>query len=192
MQLRFKPNTKQYDDILDTGYLRTLWKTFGPKYVNIAEKVTGLHFSQNVMVVRCGKFRTSISGIPNRRAIEIGTYMLGSSGGFEQVRKTDDALMCVLAHELGHRLLLDNDIAVADDAPRRQYEVHRQLYVVMYETLVEVFGADRAKQIFAQDARPHEPEQSDFHEAWQWAYDLSPTMRHELIAHLVEYKRLPG
>ena len=192
MYLRFKPaNCDDTDDVADTEYLRSLWQRIGGKYLATACAITGLTFTESSITVRCGKFNPSQSGNPGREAMRIGMHYLINGEGYEPARKSDDALIDVLSHELGHRLLHNHDIVVARNAPRRDYEVHRQLFVFLYNTWAAAFGEKRAAQIAHGANYPAHPEYQAYYEAWEWARCLSKRTRSRLTAYLAEHKCLP-
>ncbi len=192
MLLRFKPATKDPSDILDTAYVRSLWQRSGSSYSAAAQKVTGLTFINQGLTVSCGQYKLNTSGIAYREAVKITTHRFVAGSGFKHARKEDNELLAVLTHELGHRLLAEHRIVPPYPYPRRDYEMHRMLFVFLYDTWVTAFGEAKAKEFTVYHDYPNEPEYREHYDSWNWARHLPPNKRKRLTAYLVKHKRLPA
>ncbi len=190
MQLRFKPATKDFNDLLDSGYLRSLWQKIGSSYILAAQKVTGLSFNCEGIVVRCGKLEHTMSGLSGSQAIQIATHHKRSDDEFEHLRMSDDGLIGSLTHELGHRLLERNGIFIPTSVILgHDYEAHRLIYLFLYDSWVLAFGKYKADGIAKYDTDKFSI--PGYKEAWDWAMSLSPSERAGLTRYLVRNKRLP-
>ncbi len=120
----------------------------------------------------------------------LSTHRQRDDGTFGQERVNDDELIVSFTHELGHRLLAEYKIFVPLDEPREDYEVHRILYVFLYDTWVAAFGVYRANEMAKHEARSTMP--ADYRDAWKRAMSLSAPERAKLTRYLVRHKCLPG
>jgi hypothetical protein len=190
MRLRFLPATKNFDDLLDAGHVTKIWQQIGETYLSALQELTGLQFNEKTIIVRCGKFPISLSGISGKDAMKIALHDVYANGRYEYSRKSDDEIIGLLTHELGHRLLASNDIYVPDPYPRRDYEVHRQLNIFLYDSWLLAFGQEQSQRIatyehFSKDEHP------ELYSAWEWATTLTPEERKEFRQHLVHQKKFP-
>ena len=83
----------------------------------------------------------------------------------------------MLVHELGHRLLVDNNI-VAERGNDFHRDSHRLLNLFLYDAYVELFGLETANEIVAWESDLR----ASYRETWAWALELEKAERARRLA----------
>ncbi len=98
---------------------------------------------------------------------------------------TQDEIAYTLVHELSHRLVIGNGIqpsAKNDHArSRASYNMHRHIFLFLYDVMVDLIGADRASRCVANERALHV---ALYDKAWSWALDMTYDERQAAFSRL--------
>jgi hypothetical protein len=170
MKLIFKT---KLDDILEktlaAGRYSRFWDENQVAILTAFYSHTGLRFKQRQITVHIREDGRSKAG-NKHHPMELSLTWTEHQG-----------VACTLIHELAHRLIIGNDIEAADDS-HYNYNVHRQLYLFLYDVYVDVLGESVAKQEVARESVSH-----DYYEkAWLWVLDMDYSERQATFSRLKE------
>ena len=104
---------------------------------------------------------------------DINTYKIIDS--LSEDKREDFIKKAVIIHELGHRILYKRlNIKV------ESLEIHKALFLVLYDLYVDLYGEKFAKEIVEWDCSLPR----NYKEAWNWALSFDRTER------IIEFKKL--
>lgn len=149
--LRFSAREPQFESA--TAEYAAIWQAEGQKITDTLERHTGLRLKGTIPVMVFEGVSHSGKGDQPMR--------LRASYPHNTKRST-------LVHELGHRLLASIRVTPEIDE-------HRKLFLVLYDTWVDLFGTDIANAQVAHERRLKG--RYDYDAAWNWALSLTREQR---------------
>lgn len=166
MKLTFKKKIDQNLE-LTLGIIRyeKFWQEHEDKIIASFYKHTNLHFVQKTITAK-----PSLAGSSSGSGY---TPMLLS------IKRTDGIdIGGELMHELAHRLLIGNGIAVSVEPTNWQYYSHRQIYLFLYDVWCDILGQDGANEAVKREKDLGYP---FYNKAWEWAMSMTYEQRQEMI-----------
>ena len=154
-----------------------LWAKYGDAVIKGLESATGLHFI-NGATITIGHDQSQFSwsgrsGNHGRKTISIFLPEKRSVA-------SDDLILWLLIHELGHRLLDQHNIRTetTDGEDDRDEQEHKLLFSILIEAMFIAFGKEHAKKII-EDYPEHGYVDASFGHtrAWRWAMSKTPDER---------------
>lgn len=171
MLVKFKMKKKDWTGIFLTARVQRLYKEYEDNIISDLETASGLSFRRGFTVVvgdiTGDRYKWSTrSGIDRKKAtlIEIDASAVTS----------DDLILWLLIHEIGHRLLDQHNIqtpTVRDKDIFNEQE-HRLLFSFLIDAIEIGFGRQRTKSIIEAG-----PERGYHTRAWKWATSMTPKQR---------------
>lgn len=193
VRLLFRAQDTNFDNLLLLGKHNRLWNQYGQSIIGGFEQITGLSFTQGIRIdvtIADESKEESHSGVTNREAIKLV---------YSSPNINDNQILWLLCHELGHRLLGQHKIYLHDTRNAQQkrinnYNTHRALFVILIELINLLFSSDIARWLLDYASKKYQNASDEWDEtyqkSWQWAYDLSPAHRRNLIETITEAKTL--
>lgn len=154
LKITFYPESDKAEFIKAAKEYQDIWDSEGEKIIETMERISGLRFVEkfiNAIVYEWISF-----SFPLRLR---ASYPL-------------DIKKATLIHELGHRLLAGNKIT-KKGKNFRALEIHKPLYLILYDIWVNLYGEDFAKKNVKIESERHE----DYKEAWEWVLSFDKETR---------------
>jgi len=153
LKLNFIPesNLRDYSQVIDE--YKKLWQDEGEKIVKVIEKISNLKFQES-----------EINAI-----VYYGSLPSRSRPLCLMIKDSKERRLSILIHELTHRIISGNS-----KRERRKIitslEVHKTLFLILYDIWIEVYGKDFAKS--AVEWEKNIP-QEEYKKAWEWALSFN-------------------
>ena len=164
VELRFQPES--HEDVLTQAAdeYSEIWREHGQMIVEALERRVGLPFKEPLVEVAV------FEGISQSHPMKLRA---------SYDRETKGA---TIVHELSHRLSSEYKIPFPENSGDVPLELHKTIYLFLYDTWVELFGQDVAdRQVAVESART-----PIYESAWQWALNLSESERASRLRELVQ------
>ncbi|HVV66807.1 MAG TPA: hypothetical protein VHB72_01895 [Candidatus Saccharimonadales bacterium] len=172
MKLVFKiePQKQPLEYTLAAAKYERTWMQYQASILSALHKHTGLRFKQRRITVRMweGASRAGNKFKPMELSVKDASY-------------GDADVLCTIAHELAHRLVIGNGIEPLYGGPKANYYMHRHIYLFLYDVLVDVAGkavADGEVRLETEMSRPL------YGKAWRWALAMTYEERQATFARL--------
>ena len=145
----------EYDN--NVSIYQKIWEKEGEKIIGKWEDITGLTFRENYINA------IVFDGVSHSHPLSL------------RFNLEEDIKKAVIIHELGHRILYKRlNIKV------ESLEIHKALFLVLYDLYVDLYGEKFAKEIVEWDCSLPR----NYKEAWNWALSFDRTER------IIEFKKL--
>lgn len=162
MEINFYPDSDNKDFEKAAEEYEKIWKEQGEKITSTIEKISGLKFKEKIINAVVYKY-VSFSH-PLSLQADVPTNLKATT----------------LIHELCHRLLAGNEIwpKVGRDHPDHRLEQHKLLNLILYGTLLELFGKDITnKEIAYEISLWNHKGISPYKIAWDWVLAMTKEER---------------
>ena len=171
MRLIIKPEENILKLIIEAEAYRQVWRQNARKIRKAFREVTGLDFNQAVITANVYEGERSLSGYYRH-----------------PMRLQNDAILTenkllILIHELSHRLLGGNKLALNDELKLSNLELHKRIYLFEYDVVNNALGEEMAKRLEKLEARPDDP---DYFNSWRWAMAMTYEQRQEKLKQLAK------
>mgnify|MGYP001799005361 CR=1 FL=1 len=168
MNITFCPESDTAAFVSAAREYQDIWDTNGRAYINALEAKTGLEMPDKPIEA------TIFEGVSRSHPLKL------------RASYSRDIKAPILIHELGHRLLIANELG------GRRYKAHKDLHVIshkllnlfLYDVYVTLFGDAKASEIVAYESNFH----PSYRECWQWALELTETERAARFANIKAHR----
>lgn len=171
MRLIIKPQENKFNLIVDAEAYRQVWRQNARKLRRAFREVSGLDFNQAVITAHVYEGQRSLSGYYRH------PMRLQADG------KSHEDKLLILVHELSHRLLGGNELALNDKLNLSNLELHKRIYLFEYDVVRQALGEDMANRLEKMEARPDDP---DYFKSWKWAMSTTFEQRQEKLRELAK------
>jgi hypothetical protein len=155
LTINFKPESDVPELVAAAQEYRDIWSSEEERIVKVIKQVTDLELSTEPIAA------TIYEGPSRSHPLKLrASYDL-------------DTKKSTLVHELMHRVLADNHIRIQAAPETLSLEIHKYLYLALYDVWCELYGKHFAdKQVAVESGITQ-----TYAEAWQWALSFSPAER---------------
>lgn len=153
LQINFYPENDKKEYIKAAKEYQDIWDKEGIKIVTAIEKYSKLAFKTKTIKALV------FEGISSSRPLRL------RSSWDSNMKKV------ALTHELAHMILGDNNIKIPSGASFQE-ELHKVIYLVLYDIWVDLFGEN-----FAKASRDRECGNLTYKKAWDWALSFNKEER---------------
>jgi hypothetical protein len=165
MQINFYPEHDNPEFEKDAKEYAKIWEKEGNKITETIEKISGLKFKEKI-----------INAIIYDRGSESSPLSFGANVPIVRRKGT-------FVHELCHRLIFGNNVLIKSANMLQSWDsnMHKQLDLILYDILIELYGED-----FAKDNIDYEislwrgKDISPYKIAWDWALAMTKKERQKL------------
>lgn len=163
MNVNFYPESDEKELMDASMEYKEIWQESGQRIIESYKQTTGFAFiEKQINAVICEKPSYS------HPLILRASYQTDVKKG-------------TLVHELGHRLLVGNNVAPSVQGKDYSLNAHKQLFLVLFDVWRDLFGSEFAKKMVSV-----EKERGKIYEdAWDWALSFSKDMREQNFRELV-------
>ena len=176
MLVKFRMKKKDWTGIFLTARVQRLYKEYEDNIVSGLETASGLSFRRGFTVVVSNLTSNSLwfgsAGFDGKKAISIE---IPASRVI-----SDDIILWLLIHEIGHRLLDQHNIQTPTVKARDIFneQEHRLLFSFLIEAIKISFGSQHAKSIIESGPKRGYKDMKFGHtRAWKWAVSMTPKQR---------------
>jgi hypothetical protein len=162
LSITFYPESDLRDYSEGVKEYENIWREDGEKIVKAWKRVTGLTFDE-----------THINALIFEGISHSHPLSLRFDREFERKKS-------ILVHELGHRLLYKK---VKGGREATSLELHKLLFLVLYEVFTDLYGKDFADSAVEWDSNLPRPQ---YKEAWEWALNFSVEERKRKFQEILE------
>lgn len=153
LKTNFYPSDYRNDNILLATYVYMfIWENYGKRIIKVSEKVSVLKFDSGETEALVSNERSKSS------SLTLSSYYKSSGK------------RVILVHELLHQLLHSNGIAAFKIGENRT-EIHKVLYLILYDILNGVYGEKLAN--WAENFETKGLDSESYKKAWEWALPFS-------------------
>ncbi|MGH7157236.1 MAG: hypothetical protein ACREGG_03965 [Candidatus Saccharimonadales bacterium] len=171
MRLVIKPQENRFNLIVEAEAYRQIWKQHARKLRKAFREISGLDFNQAVITAHVYDGQRSLSGYYRH------PMRLQADG------KSHEDKLLILVHELSHRLLGGNTLALNSELNLSNLELHKRIYLFLYDVVNQALGAEMVKRLAKLEARPDDP---DYYKAWKWAIAMAFEQRQSKMKQLAK------
>jgi hypothetical protein len=171
MRLIIKPAKDSFELILEAEAYRQAWQQNSRKLLAAFRLITGLDFKQSVITAYVYDGDRSFSG-SFRQPMRL-----------EARGASHDEKLLTLVHELSHRLLGGNGLALSTELNLSMLDEHKRIFLFEYDVVKQALGDDKATLLQKIEDRAND---KDYSQAWQWAMSLSYKDRQAQLKRLIK------
>lgn len=166
-----------------------LWTKYGDAIIRGLESATGLQFINGAtIIIGYDQSKSSWSGRSGNHGRKAISILLPE----ERCVASDDLILWLPIHELGHRLLDQHNIRTeaTNNEDNWDEQEHKLLFSILIEAMFIAFGREHANKIIEDYPECGYTDSSFGHtRAWRWAISKTPNERkHSWNRYLTRYK----
>ncbi len=186
MRLIFKVKTRDLPHIFLLGRVKRIWAEHGDSIIRALQDDSGIQFTRSVSarVQFCENpdWWEGSAGRTGKKAITISLPR-------NAFALYDEAVIWVLAHELGHRLLdqhgIEFDSNSFPDEDTWHYYQHKLLFIFLIDSLARALNPDQCRQLIDNIPGTGYTGSDGTSRAWKWANGLSVIERRKLVQEII-------